>query len=222
MAERHFLDYLENPLFDGSLLLERRGLSERSEFHRRQRATAEGYAARASEIQKMPLCHLGASPFLEYNEYKFVRERAMAVRVTRAGVGLTIGIIILGLIVLGGLYLAKQRGEQARRDDAIEVAQETLEAQSEVEGITPSIDGDAETQPSEEQQSSEETATENGTANEEATQTDDATDDDQVAVNELPATGAGETSALLAVAALSFAGVSYAASRRALAKARLS
>lgn len=54
----------------------------------------------------------------------------MAVRITRAGVGLTIGVIILGLAVLGGLYLVKQRGEEARRDQAIQIAQQNLESQS--------------------------------------------------------------------------------------------
>lgn len=54
----------------------------------------------------------------------------MAIRVTRAGVWLTVGIIVLTGVVLGGLYLAAQRGEQARRDEAIAIAEKNLEEQS--------------------------------------------------------------------------------------------
>lgn len=54
----------------------------------------------------------------------------MAIRITRAGVGLTVGIIVLTAVVLGGLYLIQQRGEQARRDEAIKIAEQNLESQS--------------------------------------------------------------------------------------------
>ncbi len=54
----------------------------------------------------------------------------MAIRVTRAGVWLTVGIIVLTGAVLGGLYIAAQRGEQARRDEAIAIAEKNLEEQS--------------------------------------------------------------------------------------------
>lgn len=55
----------------------------------------------------------------------------MAIRtVTRAGVGLVVGIIILGLLVLGGLWLVRERGEQAQRAEAISIADRQLEAES--------------------------------------------------------------------------------------------
>lgn len=55
----------------------------------------------------------------------------MAIRtVTRAGVGLVVGIIILGLLVLGGLWLVRERGDQARRAEAITIAEQQLRAES--------------------------------------------------------------------------------------------
>jgi FtsZ-interacting cell division protein ZipA len=55
----------------------------------------------------------------------------MAIRnVTRAGVGLVVGIIILGLLVFGGLWLVNQRGEQARREEAITIADQQLQSES--------------------------------------------------------------------------------------------
>ncbi len=54
----------------------------------------------------------------------------MAIRVTRAGVWLTVGIIVLTGAVLGGLYIAAQRGEKARRDEAIAIAEKNLQEQS--------------------------------------------------------------------------------------------
>jgi len=55
----------------------------------------------------------------------------MAIRtVTRAGVGLVVGIIILGLLVLGGLWLVRERGEQARRTEAINIAEQQLKEES--------------------------------------------------------------------------------------------
>ena len=131
----------------------------------------------------------------------------MAVRITRAGVGLTVGIIVLALVVLGGLYLAKERGEQARRADAIEVELQNLDAQSGTYTLTPSIDCNTE-QSTESTNDSEASTTEEGATTQESTT--------QGSPNELPQTGASETAAIIAVALLTFASVSYSASRRAL------
>jgi hypothetical protein len=58
----------------------------------------------------------------------------MAIRqVTRAGVGLVIGIIILALLAFGGLYIVNQRGEQARREEVINIADQQLQAESDQE-----------------------------------------------------------------------------------------
>ena len=158
----------------------------------------------------------------------------MAVRITRSGVGLTVGIIVLALVVLGGLYLAKERGEQARRADAIEIAQQNLDAQSGTGAITPSIDGEVEESgtPSEESEaesgsgegsngSSEESAG-TGNENEGAASTDEngvvEGESTEQSPEELPQTGASETAAIIAIALLTFATASYLSSRRAATK----
>jgi hypothetical protein len=127
----------------------------------------------------------------------------MAVRITRAGVGLTVGIIILALVVLGGLYLVKQRGEQARRDDAIEIAQENLEAETEGGALTPTEEEGAS---SDEQQQSTETNND-----QQATQNDGVA---TTSPEQLPATGPGDLGALFVVALLGFVAASYITSRR--------
>ena len=53
----------------------------------------------------------------------------MATRAIRAEVGLTVGIIILTLIAFGGLYVMHQRSEQARRDEAVKIADQNIEDQ---------------------------------------------------------------------------------------------
>lgn len=117
----------------------------------------------------------------------------MAVRVTRAGVGLTIGIIILAIVVTGGLLIAKQRGEQARHDEAVKVAQQNLDAQNQEQGAL----NEGDKTPSKSDDKSPEPET-----------------------DELPATGAGDT-ALMAVGAgaVTFGLVAYTRSRRALSEA---
>ena len=54
----------------------------------------------------------------------------MAVRITRAGVALTVGIIVVTGLIIGGFFWAKQSGEQARRDAATKIAEQNLEDQS--------------------------------------------------------------------------------------------
>jgi hypothetical protein len=135
----------------------------------------------------------------------------MAVRITRAGVGLTVGIIILALVVLGGLYLVRERGEQARRDDAIEIAQENLESETEGGTLSPEIQEDEQAAEEEPTPSDQPSPNEN----------DQPAQDETVATaspEQLPATGPTDGMALLVIALLSFTVVSYAASRRALAK----
>lgn len=129
----------------------------------------------------------------------------MAVRTTRSGVALTVGIIIIGLLVVGGLYIVKQRGEQARREDAIEVAQQNLEQSSQEGALTPgnnsgeSNSNDTQSQPQGGDQSEQMPAGGNGSA---------------ATPSELPATGPTEMFSLLAVALLSFSAIAYAQSRK--------
>ena len=141
----------------------------------------------------------------------------MAVRITRAGVGLTIGIIILAAVVLGGLYFVKQRGEVARRDDAIQIAEQKLESES-TGVLTPATDSsngtssektkDPDTKPSTTTTKPAGTTGTNGT---------------NVAVNpatQLPQTGPSDAASIIVIGLLSFAGISYFNSRRILVKLR--
>jgi len=134
----------------------------------------------------------------------------MAIRtVTRAGVGLVVGIIILGLLVLGGLYLVRERGEQARRAEAINIADQQLQAESDSD-IAISTDGDAEETPAAEEQPA-------------TTGQTDTSDDSPVsaappatppaAAAELPQTGPDAIS-IVGLGLLSFAVVSFIHSRK--------
>lgn len=131
----------------------------------------------------------------------------MAVRITRAGVGLTVGIIILALVVLGGLYLVRERGEQARRDDAVEIAQENAESEtSETGTLTPTVNEGNE-------EAGEEATPEESTSNDTQSNT---RQQGAATPEELPATGPSDIASLLILGLLSFMAVSYVSSRRAL------
>jgi LPXTG-motif cell wall-anchored protein len=136
----------------------------------------------------------------------------MAVRITRSGVGLTIGIIILGLVVLGGLTLVKQRGEQARRDEAVKIAQQNLESQS-TGALSPGTDS-----------SNNATGGTSGSTTNGGSASTDSTNagSSNVATNstgQLPQTGPSDFTSVLAIGALTFAAMSYMKSRRTLFKA---
>ncbi len=141
----------------------------------------------------------------------------MAVRITRAGVGLTIGIIVLAAVVLGGLYFVKQRGEVARRDDAIAIAEQKLESES-TGVLTPATDTskDASTDTSKDPDKSQPTTTSKPADTSGTKNTNVAT----TPATQLPQTGPADTASLLAVGLLSFAGISYLNSRRVLVKLR--
>ncbi len=127
----------------------------------------------------------------------------MAIRITRAGVALTVGIILVTGLIIGGLFLVKNQGEQARRDDAINIAEQNLEEQSD-EGVALN-EGEGNTETSQ----NEETESQQSAGSSEATE--------QVAASELPATGPADTAAaLFVVGLLTFASVSYYQSRKLL------
>ncbi len=107
----------------------------------------------------------------------------MAIRITRAGVGLTVGIIVLTAVVLGGLYLIQQRGEQARRDEAIKIAEQNLESQS-----------NGEVALNEGESSANENESENGTGNG-AENGEAATTNEAASTNTESSTSASETGA---------------------------
>ena len=135
----------------------------------------------------------------------------MAVYTKRTGLALTVGIIILSLVALGGLYLVKNQGEQARREEAVKVAEERLKAESE-----------------------QEVALENGAANESATEEVVVEEESQAgseqsagsgagagkgnggdvaAAEELPQTGSSEVLTAVALGVLTFSVATYAVSR---------
>lgn len=116
-------------------------------------------------------------------------------RITRTGILFVIGILVLGGLVTTGLWMAKDRGEQARQDEAIQIAEEQLEDQSSNPVVIATEDQQDETR-----DDSEESVV--ATTNE--------------AQEELPATGPEMN--LLAIAALTIATSYFIASRRAPAR----
>lgn len=128
----------------------------------------------------------------------------MAVHITRTGVALTVGVIILGLAALGGLYAVKQHGEQARRDEAIAIAQQQLESESRQEVALNDGEDSTKTQPAQDEQS-------NG-----GERSSDST-------SELPQTGAGSAWTILLAGVVTYVVVFFASSRVRVAQlARLS
>ncbi|MBC7565023.1 hypothetical protein H7100_02205 [Candidatus Saccharibacteria bacterium] len=53
-------------------------------------------------------------------------------RITRAGIIFIVGILILGGLVTGGIFLVKNHGEAVRRDQAVKVAEQNLKDNSEI------------------------------------------------------------------------------------------
>lgn len=52
------------------------------------------------------------------------------VRITRTGIIFVAGIIVLAGLVGAGIWIAHNRGEQARHDATVKIAQQNLESQS--------------------------------------------------------------------------------------------
>lgn len=125
-------------------------------------------------------------------------------RVTRAGVGLAVGIIIVGLLVWGGLWFVRERGDQARRQEAINIANEQLKSQSE-QGVALN-DG-------KEQNSNSQSQSSNNQSNNSGNQSSSTMPQTGTAPGELPKTGSESTS-LVVVGFLTFAVVSFLHSRK--------
>ena len=117
----------------------------------------------------------------------------MAIRVTRTGVVLAVGILIGAVILFGLLQIVRDRGEQARREEAIAIAEENLKTESE-QGIAIEV--------------KDEPSTEGA-----ATESSPASGAEAVATNELPQTGP-EVGALVVVGFVTFALISYWRSRK--------
>lgn len=125
-------------------------------------------------------------------------------QITRTGVVFVIGTIVLIGLVLGGLWLVQERGEQARRQEAAKIAEQNLESQSESGAQTPATTGD--------DTNSGTVATPSDTESETQTST--------VAVThsgDLPQTGA-DISQVLILALITLATAYYLTSRRAVTR----
>lgn len=119
-------------------------------------------------------------------------------RITRTGIVFVLGIIILIGLVLGGIWLVRDRGEQVRRQEALKVAEQNLESQSETETQTNTESSPA---PAATETESSGTAATSGTGG--------------ASSNELPQTGA-DASHIIIIALLALAAGYYASSRRAV------
>lgn len=138
----------------------------------------------------------------------------MAIRISQAGVALTVGIIIVTGLIIGGFFLVKNSGEQARRDEAIRIAEQNLEEQSgdDVAIVEEeSEDKQHENMGHDDANTSVSEPAEGNTPSDEATSEDDSAQ----AATELPRTGTGEqVSSIVALTLLTFSVTSYVASRR--------
>ncbi len=127
----------------------------------------------------------------------------MAVHVTRAGVALTVGIILLTGLIIGGLLWAKESGEQARRAEALQIAEQNLEEQSR---------RDVALNEGDEAASSEGDGVASREESSDATTIPD-TGRDTAGVETLPETGAGDSLVVLLAGILTYAGVALYRSR---------
>lgn len=133
-------------------------------------------------------------------------------RLTRTGLLFVIGIIVLGGLVTGGIFLVKNRGEAVRRDQAVKIAEANLKDQSKTPTATQPVNGGT----AEKDQTN--TA---GTGTSATTSTDTGTSDKTGVGSDasaLPVTGPDDVLMFgrsMIVAILVFSVVSYVASRRA-------
>lgn len=125
-----------------------------------------------------------------------------SLRITRTGIVFIVGAIVLVGLVIGTIFIVRDRGEQARRQDAIEVAQKNLEEQSQTS--TPAAEGDSEKAP-----------TTNTAVPEAETPAQTSSSSTTQSSTQLPETGADLTT-LIIVSLLALSVSYYVASRRAV------
>jgi len=129
----------------------------------------------------------------------------MAIRtVTRAGVGLVVGIIILAALVFAGLWFVRERGDTARREEAINIAEQRLEAESEQDVAIDTNEGAASNEESENTEQNQGSTAAPQTGNS-ATQPS--------GTSTLPQTGP-EASSVIIVGLLTFVTVAFIRSRK--------
>lgn len=135
-------------------------------------------------------------------------------RITRTGIIFIVGILVLGGLVTGGIFLVKNHGEAVRREEAVKIAEQNLKDQSKVVVTQPVNDTGAE--------NSDKAGTGTGagtsTANPATTGSTSGQSALATATGELPVTGIDDlrfVGQATVLALLAFSVVSYVASRRA-------
>ena len=132
-------------------------------------------------------------------------------RLTRTGLFFIIGILVLGGLVTGGIFLVKNHGEAVRRDQAVKVAEQNLKDQSQV--ATQPVNTATSSDASSDAAKTNSTSTDTGTSSATSTATTAGAN-----VTKLPATGIDDFKTLgntIIVAIFTFSVASYVASRRA-------
>ena len=132
----------------------------------------------------------------------------MAVRITRAGVALTVGIIVLTGLVIGGLLWVKHTGDVARRDQAVAIAQQNLEKDSNKGVVLNDGSSSKDNSQSSQQQSSQQQSNSQSASN--------SSDGTAPSASELPQTGPSNGLSFIMIGILVFLGMSYTQSRRAV------
>ncbi|MDB5159868.1 MAG: hypothetical protein JWO99_131 [Candidatus Saccharibacteria bacterium] len=130
-------------------------------------------------------------------------------RLTRTGLLFVVGILVLGGLVTGGVFLVKNHGEAVRRDQAVKVAEQNLKDQSQV--ATQPVNADN----SSSSANSDAAKTDSTSTTTDSSSTTTTTGSTATA---LPETGIDDFKTLgsaLIVAILAFSVASYVASRRA-------
>ena len=152
----------------------------------------------------------------------------MAVRITRAGVALTVGIIVVTGLIIGGLFWAKQSGEQARHNAATKIAEQNLEDQSKNIALN---NGDSSSNNSSNSSQNSSNSSSNTTDNFGSTTQNNSSDNSNSTNNssnssqsssttELPKTGISDITPIIGAGLLAFIGAAYYRSRRTLFELR--
>jgi len=142
----------------------------------------------------------------------------MAIRITQAGVALTVGIIIVTALIIGGFFYVRNAGEQARREEAIKIAEQNLQDQSN-EGVALNDDSKNNSENSSDKpanSNSSDTTNNQATSNEGANSSNSTNNSSSSqSASELPQTGPADSlPAVVVLSLLSFSVVSYVNSRR--------
>ena len=141
-------------------------------------------------------------------------------RLTRTGILFVVGILVLGGLVTGGIFLVKNHGEAVRRDQAVKIAEQNLKTQSNKPSQPTNASNGGDSNSTDKSKDTTGTPGTAGTAGTSGADANNGAAPTTATTNssELPVTGINdlqliEQAAIMAVVALSV--VYYVASRRA-------